>query len=163
YFNPPLLKFGDAKAISRLEAEGERRFPIDVAQVNSPSVWRSSLEVELPEGWKADVPADVTVDGAFGYYHASYKHVGRILRATRHAAAVGGRIPQRGRSTTHRRAALSDRPAGVLRGVSQRAGPGAGVTQGRQGDRPERDRRPCRGLDVRARDAARHIRSRAPD
>jgi len=88
YFNPPLLKFGDAKAISRLEAEGERRFPIDVAQVNSPSVWRSSLEVELPEGWKADVPADVTVDGAFGYYHASYKQVGRVFRASRE---MGGR------------------------------------------------------------------------
>jgi hypothetical protein len=88
YFNPPLLKFGDASAIGRLEGEGERRFPIDVAQVNSPTVWKSSVEVELPEGWKADVPADVTVDGAFGYYHASYKQVGRAFRASRE---MGGR------------------------------------------------------------------------
>jgi len=93
YFNPPLLKFGDASAISRVEGEGKRRFPIDVAQVNSPSIWRSSLEVELPEGWKADVPADVTLDGPFGSYHASYKQVGRMFRASREMGGLRGLQP----------------------------------------------------------------------
>jgi len=93
YFNLPLLKFGDASAISRLEAEGERRFPIDVAQVNSPSIWRYSLDVELPEGWKAEVPADVSVDGAFGYYQASFKQVGRAFRASREMGGRRGLLP----------------------------------------------------------------------
>lgn len=93
YFNPPLLKFGDASAISRVEGEGKRHFPIDVAQVNSPSIWRSSLEVELPEGWKADVPADLSIDGPFGYYHASFKQVGRMFRASREMGGQRGLQP----------------------------------------------------------------------
>jgi hypothetical protein len=93
YFNPPLLKFGDASAISRVEGEGKRHFPIDVGQVNSPSIWRSSLEVELPEGWKADVPAEVSIDGPFGYYHASYKQVGRSFRASREMGGQRGLQP----------------------------------------------------------------------
>ena len=93
YFNVPLLSFGNASTIKRLEAEGERRFPIDVAQLNSPSVWRSSVEIQLPEGWKAIVPGDVTLDGAFGYYRGNYKQVGRVLRASREMGGRRGLLP----------------------------------------------------------------------
>jgi hypothetical protein len=93
YFNVPMLTFGSAGTVKRLEEEGERRFPIDVAQLNSPSVWRSSVEIELPEGWKATVPVDVAVDGAFGYYRASYKQVGRTFRASREMGGRRGLLP----------------------------------------------------------------------
>ena len=93
YFNVPLLKFGNQEAIARLDAEGRRDFPIDVAQVNSPSVWRSSVEIELPEGWKAEVPENVAAQGAFGYYRATYKQVGRMFRASREMVGLRGILP----------------------------------------------------------------------
>jgi hypothetical protein len=86
--NLPLSDFSDGTIVSQLEAEGVRRFPIDVAAVNSPSVYRSSFELELPEGWKAEMPDDVLVDGVFGYYRAEYRQVGRTVYVTRE---MGGR------------------------------------------------------------------------
>lgn len=93
YFNVPLLKFADADVIPRLESEGKREFPIDVARVNSPSIWRSSVEIELPEGWKAEVPDDVSLRGPFGYYRATYKQVGRTFRASREMGGLRGIQP----------------------------------------------------------------------
>jgi transglutaminase-like putative cysteine protease len=88
YFNLPLSSFSSARALSRLEAAGPRRFPIDVAQVNSPSVYRSAVEFHLPEGWKAHLPDAVSVAGTFGYYRAEYRQVGRTFQAVRE---MGGR------------------------------------------------------------------------
>lgn len=93
YFNVPLLKFANEDAISRLDAEGKRDFPIDVAQVNSPSVWRSSVEIELPEGWKAEVPENVSTKGAFGYYNGTYRQVGRMFRASREMGGLRSVLP----------------------------------------------------------------------
>lgn len=93
YFNLPLSRFGNRDILTQLDREGARRFPIDVAQVNSPSVWRSSLEVELPEGWKAELPADVSVEGPFGYYRATYSQKGRLLRASREMGGLRGLLP----------------------------------------------------------------------
>ena len=93
YFNLPLSRFGSRETLTRLDGEGTRRFPIDVARVNSPSVWRSALEVELPEGWKAELPADVSIQGPFGYYRAEYRQVGRVLRASREMGGLRGILP----------------------------------------------------------------------
>ncbi|HET8712860.1 MAG TPA: DUF3857 domain-containing transglutaminase family protein [Gemmatimonadales bacterium] len=93
YFNVPLLKFANEDAISTLDAEGRRDFPIDIAQVNSPSVWRSSVEIELPEGWKAEVPGNVSTKGAFGYYNGTYRQVGRMFRASREMGGQRGLLP----------------------------------------------------------------------
>jgi transglutaminase-like putative cysteine protease len=88
YFNLPLSSFVSTSAISQLEAAGPRRVPIDAALVNSPSVYRSSLEFQLPDGWKADLPSAVSVAGAFGYYRAEFRQAGRTFRASRE---MGGR------------------------------------------------------------------------
>jgi len=93
YFNLPLLKFTDSDVLTQLEAEGDRRFPIDIAQVNSPSVYSSALEVQLPEGWKAELPAAVFVQGPFGYYRAEYEQVGRVVRASREMGGLRGLLP----------------------------------------------------------------------
>lgn len=93
YFNLPLPPFSNPDVLTRLDSEGDRRFPIDIAAVNSPSVYRSALEFQLPEGWKAELPATVFVQGPFGYYRAEYAQVGRILRASREMGGLRGLLP----------------------------------------------------------------------
>lgn len=93
YFNLPLSRYSDPDALTSLDTEGKRRFPIDVAQVNSPSVYRSALEVELPEGWKAELPPTVSVTGPFGYYRAEFTQMGRVLQASREMGGVRGLLP----------------------------------------------------------------------
>lgn len=93
YFNLPIPKYFDADNLTRLDGEGPRVFPIDVTRVNSPSIYRSALEVELPEGWTATLPADVSVQGPFGYYRARYSQAGRILRASREMGGLRATLP----------------------------------------------------------------------
>lgn len=93
YFNLPIPPFYEADVLEQLDAEGARRFPIDIAKVNSPSVYRSAIEFQLPEGWKADLPKDVFVEGHFGYYRAQYSQVGRLLRASREMGGLRGLLP----------------------------------------------------------------------
>lgn len=93
YFNLPFGRFVTADDISRIDGEGRRRFPIDVGAVNSPSVYRMALEVRLPEGWSAELPADVTVQGPFGYYRARFSQAGRILRVSREMGGLRGVLP----------------------------------------------------------------------
>jgi hypothetical protein len=91
--NLPVSDYSDGTMVAQLEAEGERRFPIDVAAVNSPSVYRSSFELELPEGWRAQLPEDVFVEGAFGYYRADYRQIGRKVYVTREMGGLRGLEP----------------------------------------------------------------------
>lgn len=93
YFNLPIGRFYDADRLTRLDGEGPRIFPIDIAQVNSPSIYRRSLQVELPEGWTAALPPDVSVQGPFGYYRAQYSQAGRMLRVSREMGGLSGLLP----------------------------------------------------------------------
>jgi hypothetical protein len=93
YFNLPISSFGSETRLSQVEADQERRFPIDIAQVNAPSVYRLAFEFQLPDGWKADVPSPVTVNGPFGYYRAEYRQAGRTLRASREMGGGRGLLP----------------------------------------------------------------------
>ncbi|HET7248589.1 MAG TPA: DUF3857 domain-containing transglutaminase family protein [Gemmatimonadales bacterium] len=93
YFNLPIGKFSDPDNLTSLDAEGPRRFPIDVARVNSPSIYRAALQLELPEGWTAELPADVSVKGPFGYYRAQYSQAGRILHVSREMGGLRGMLP----------------------------------------------------------------------
>jgi hypothetical protein len=86
--NLPLGVYGDRSLLTQLESEGERQFPIDVASVNDASIHRSRFEVELPDGWRADLPEDVSVRGTFGYYLGDYRQVGRTVSIVRE---MGGR------------------------------------------------------------------------
>jgi hypothetical protein len=88
-FTLPLPDFANRRLIARLESQGERRFPIDVEQVNSPAVSRHEVDVLLPEGWTATLPPNVTATSAFGTYTAEYSQQGRRLHIVR--TMKGGR------------------------------------------------------------------------
>jgi len=88
-FTLPLPDFANKRLIATLESQGARRFPIDVARVNSPAESRHEVEVLLPEGWTATLPPDVTATSAFGTYTAEYSQEGRRLRVVR--SMKGGR------------------------------------------------------------------------
>lgn len=89
----PLPSFVDANTLSEVQSDDERRFPIDIAQVNSPSVYRTSLELDLPEGWSATVPDDVVIKGEFGHYAGSYGQRGNHFEAFREMGGSRGLLP----------------------------------------------------------------------
>src|SRR2546430_16699395 len=75
----PIHNYGDLKGLAaELEARGPRRFPIDVAQVAGPHEESAELTLTLPEGWRAQLPPNVTAQSAFGSYRAEYAQAGRV-------------------------------------------------------------------------------------
>ncbi len=80
----PIHNYGDLKGLAtELEARGPRRFPIDVAQVSGPHEEAAELTLTLPEGWRAQLPPNVTAQSAFGMYRAEYGQAGRVLHVAR--------------------------------------------------------------------------------
>src|SRR5438034_1134192 len=80
----PIHNYGDLKGLAaELEARGPRRFPIDVAQVAGPHEESAELTLTLPEGWRAQLPPNVTAQSAFGSYRAEYAQAGRVLHVAR--------------------------------------------------------------------------------
>jgi transglutaminase-like putative cysteine protease len=80
----PIHNYGDVKGLAAdLEARGPRRFPIDVAAVVGPHEETAELAVTLPEGWRAQLPPNVTAQSVFGTYTAEYAQAGRVLRLAR--------------------------------------------------------------------------------
>jgi len=51
--------------------------------VNDPAVEVYTFELTLPDGWHAELPPAVTVNGLFGSYEARYEQDGRVLRIRR--------------------------------------------------------------------------------
>jgi transglutaminase-like putative cysteine protease len=82
-FNLPIPSYTSEDLVAKLQQEKPRRFPIDAAQVNGPSVHRWSLDVTLPLGWVAELPPNVAEQGLFGSYRAEYSQEGRTLRILR--------------------------------------------------------------------------------
>lgn len=80
--------------VNNLEARGERQFPIDVADVIGPLTTFTEYRVTLPEGWKARVPQNVTVDGPFGLYESKYAQTGRELVISRRLRGTKGILPK---------------------------------------------------------------------
>ncbi|HYK11992.1 MAG TPA: DUF3857 domain-containing protein [Gemmatimonadales bacterium] len=93
YFNLPFGRFVVAEDLNKLDGEGARRYPIDIGQVNSPSIYRMILDVQLPEGWQAELPHDATVQGPFGFYRARYSQAGRTLHVSREMGGARGVLP----------------------------------------------------------------------
>lgn len=80
--------------VNNLESRGERRFPIDVADVIGPVTTFSEYRVTLPDGWKARVPQNVTVNGPFGLYESKYAQAGRELVVSRRLRGTTGVLPK---------------------------------------------------------------------
>jgi transglutaminase-like putative cysteine protease len=68
---------------TQLESGKPRVYPIDVESVIGPIVGVSELVLELPEGWRADLPGNVAAESAYGSYRAEYTQNGRELRLSR--------------------------------------------------------------------------------
>ncbi len=80
----PIHNYGDVKGVAaELEARGPRRFPIDVAAVAGPHEEAAELKLTLPDGWRAQLPPNITARSAFGTYSAEYGQEGRVLRVAR--------------------------------------------------------------------------------
>lgn len=91
-FTLPLPNFASPGLIDELESE-PRDYPIDVEQVVGPIVQTHTLEMTLPEAWRAEPPADIEASSAFGEYVAEYSQEGRTLRVFRKLAGRRGMEP----------------------------------------------------------------------
>ena len=80
--------------VNELQDRGERRFPIDVAEIIGPIASTSEVRITLPEGWKARVPQNAKVNGPFGSYESTYAQVGRDLVITRNIRGATGVLPK---------------------------------------------------------------------
>jgi len=89
----PMPSFSMERIISQLEGEGERRYPFDVESVIGWHELSWEFEVTLPEGWRAQLPANVDVKSAFGEYSSEYTQNGRVLRVVRRLAGAKGTEP----------------------------------------------------------------------
>jgi transglutaminase-like putative cysteine protease len=92
------LPFGTMAHFKNLAADlvshGPRRFPIDVARVIGPLATISELRLTLPDGWRAQLPKNVSATSVYGSYTAEYVQTGRELRVVRRlTGAVRGIEP----------------------------------------------------------------------
>jgi len=93
---PFLRRLGDVKPlVAELQAHRPRRFPIDVAEVAGASGGNgeSRLQLELPEGWQAELPKNVALSGAFGEVNLTYAQTGRVLTVTERRVGRRGVLP----------------------------------------------------------------------
>lgn len=82
-----------ATALARLPA---RRTSIDAEEVliGRPSGIREvTVQITLPDGWRARLPADVLVASEFGRYSTTYRQEGRVLTVARREESGRGIFP----------------------------------------------------------------------
>ncbi len=72
----------------------ERKLPIDAEKILGQGRVVSELQLTLPEGWKAQLPAAVDAVGDFGEYHAKYTQDGRVLRISHSMSGTKGVLPK---------------------------------------------------------------------
>jgi transglutaminase-like putative cysteine protease len=84
---------GMADAASALEARGQRRFPIDASKVIGPVTGGTEVTLTLPDGWRVQLPRNVSATGKWGSYAARYTQEGRILRVSRQLEGARGVYP----------------------------------------------------------------------
>lgn len=78
-----LTTYATPATLERLEAEGERRFPLDAAKVFGLREHHTEYRIVLPQGWSADLPERVTAQSPFGSYESVFEQDGRELRILR--------------------------------------------------------------------------------
>ncbi|HEV8197475.1 MAG TPA: DUF3857 domain-containing transglutaminase family protein [Gemmatimonadales bacterium] len=86
FIGPP----GDIKPlVAELRARTPRRYPIDAALVGGDASGEVVLNLNLPEGWKAQLPKNVALTGPFGTLTLTYAQTGRMLTVTQRR--IGGK------------------------------------------------------------------------
>lgn len=81
---PRIPGYGSAELVARLEEDTLRSFPIDTEEVFGRREHYTEVRLTLPEGWTAELPESVRVEGVFGLYESTYRQDGRelLLRRT---------------------------------------------------------------------------------
>ncbi len=91
------LPMGDgsvyATTASNIEKEPKRVGPIDVKKLLPPVGTLQEITMTLPAGWRAKLPASVSVKGILGTYSSSYSQTGNILRIQRTVMGTMGVLP----------------------------------------------------------------------
>ena len=89
----PLKSFAVPHVIAALEARGKRKYPIDAAKVWGPHTELVDLQLTLPPGWKAKLPASDSAASVFGTYVSAYAQRGQELWISRRMTGVEGVQP----------------------------------------------------------------------
>jgi transglutaminase-like putative cysteine protease len=99
-----------AIAAKELESHGPRRFPIDASHFWGPRITETRYEIQLPAGWHATLPKNITTSSPFGSYESNYSEENGVLRLHRTIiGAIGVQPPERfGELTAWMRAIAAD-------------------------------------------------------
>lgn len=91
---PFIRQQGDVKPlIAELRAHPPRRFPIDVEEVSPRASEEVRVRLELPEGWRAQLPKSVSLSGDFGTFSIAYAQEGRVLTVIQRRAGRKAILP----------------------------------------------------------------------
>ncbi len=88
---------GPARALRNLardlESRPKRVFPIDAAQLLTPSVAVVDLHLTVPDGWKAELPRNVIATTFFGKYESTWTQIGNDVHLVRRITGARGYFP----------------------------------------------------------------------
>jgi transglutaminase-like putative cysteine protease len=88
--NPFGTMSGFSSAAKEIESAGPRLFPIAADKIFGYGVTTMEFRVTMPDGWHAQLPADVDASSEFGKYHSEYAQSGRELVVKRTITGAGG-------------------------------------------------------------------------
>jgi len=84
---------GMADAATALETRGRRLFPIDAGKIIGPVTTVTEIALDLPAGWRTQLPRDIDAIGKWGRYSANYQQEGSTLRISRRLEGTRGVYP----------------------------------------------------------------------
>jgi transglutaminase-like putative cysteine protease len=93
---PFLKQQSDVKPlVAELQAHRPRRFPIDVGEVSAAfgGNGEAELKLELPVGWRVELPRDVDLSGPFGEMKLHYAQNGRVFSVSQRRVGRKGVLP----------------------------------------------------------------------
>jgi len=89
----PLPNYSVSRVAADVESRTPRKFPIDAASVFGPSSVEWDLDLTVPDGWRAQLPPDVSAKSRFGSYQSTYRQDGQTVTVSRHIAGARGIEP----------------------------------------------------------------------
>ena len=79
--------------VAELKARTPRKYPIDAGQVGSEGVGTVNFRMELPEGWKVQLPKNVALSSPYGELGIEYAQEGRTFSLKMRRAGKKGILP----------------------------------------------------------------------